>query len=86
MSKVPKWVKRWHAWLAFVVVLGGAFAVLTAAIPDSMRLTLFSEHTALADTHKADTIVLAGSIKKNAIALLQALSITTHAPEKERAQ
>ena len=68
---VPKWVKRWHTWLAFVIVLGGAGAVLTAAIPDSLRLTWFSEHQALAKVHKDDTITLAGSIKKNTVTLLE---------------
>ena len=73
MSKklVPKWVKRWDTWLAFVIVLGGASAVLTSAIPDSMRVTWFSEHQALAAVHKDDTITLAGSIKKNTVTLLE---------------
>ncbi len=79
---LPKWVRAWHAWLGFVVVLGAASAVIVPAIPDSLRLTWFTEHQALAAVHEtdikavtaaheADTITLAGRIKSNMITILE---------------
>lgn len=73
MSKpiIPKWVKRWEAWLAFFMLLAGGYAGLAATIPDFPRWTWFSEHKTLVKTHETDTIFLAGEIKFNTITLLE---------------
>ncbi len=70
-KRLPKWVKRWEAWLGFIVLLGSVYAGLAATIPDFPRWTWFSEHTALAETHRDDTVILAGEIKANTIRILE---------------
>ena len=68
---VPKWVKRWEAWLALFILLGGAYAGLASTIPDFPRWAWFSEHKALVEVHKSDTILLTGKIKENTIKALE---------------
>ena len=73
MSKpiIPKWVKRWEAWLAFFMLLGGTYAGLASVIPDFPRWAWYSEHKTLVQTHEIDTIKLSNKIKKNTIKALE---------------